>query len=317
MRTAATAALLTTLLVTVSVSAQAPPPAPPGPAGAKAEDNPTGWTVKAGLSYVQTVGNSGTTNLGVRFNVSHNWTRTYFTLVGSGVRTDTTTLTRFGVGTGPDSYTLVELESKRKTAENYLLDASLDRTITDRFYWTTGAGWLRNTFAGIDSRENLRAGVGYVLSDAASKGTQFKTAILGTLTHQSETIPDPRTDDTFVGLRLMADLLVPFKSGSFNSRTDLDENLQSTDDFRWAWWNSLAVNINARLGLQVSWLLLYDNLPALTQVTIFPGQAGGVPVLPPLGSALVPLKKWDQEFAVSLVINIAPKKPTKVATGSP
>ncbi|MGH7751301.1 MAG: hypothetical protein ACREN5_00660, partial [Gemmatimonadales bacterium] len=156
-----------------------------------------------------------------------------------------------------------------------------------------------------------------IFTDPAAKGGQLKAALLGTLTHQTETIPDPNTDDTFVGLRLMADLLVPFKNGSFNSRTNLDENLQSTDDFRWTWWNSLGVNMTDRLGLQVSWLLLYDNLPALEEVTLFRAQVNGVPVPPAIGSVLVPLKKWDNQFAVSLVVNIAPKKPDPKPPGAP
>ena len=235
-------------LLAAPAGAQTPPPAPAGPGGAKEGENPTGWTAKAGLSYVQTTGNSKSSNLGFRFNATRNWTRTYFSLVGGAVRNSSSTITRFGVGTIPDTFVLVEDEVSALTAANYLLDASLDRNISDRFFWTTGAGWMRNTFAGIDSRENFRGGVGYFFTDPASKGVQFKTALLGTLTHQTETIADPNTDDTFVGLRLMADLLAPFKNGSFNSRTNLDENLQSTDDFRWTWWNSLGVQPERQAG---------------------------------------------------------------------
>ncbi len=289
-------------------SAQTPPPAAPGPAGATKDANPTGWTAKAGLSYVQTTGNSKSNNLGARFSLNYNWTKTFFSLNGAAVRNDSTTVTRFGVGASESDFELVETETSTLTAANYFLDANLDHNISDRFFWTSGAGWMRNTFAGIDSRENVRGGVGYFFTDPASKGVQFKTALLGTLTHQTETIEDPNSDDTFVGLRLMADLVVPFSTGSFNSRTNLDENLQTTDDFRWTWWNSLTVNMNDRLGLQVSWLLLYDHLPALEEVLLFPAQEGGVPIPPAVGTALVPLGKWDNQFAVSLVVNLVPKK---------
>jgi putative salt-induced outer membrane protein YdiY len=304
----ARALTLSFTLLAAGAAAQTPPP-PPGQGGASKEVNPLGWTAKAALSYVQTTGNSKSSNLGFRFNASYNWTKTFFSLNGAAVRNDSTTITRFGVGTGGSDFVVVEDEVSALTAANYLVEANLDHNITERVFWTTGAGWLRNTFAGIDSRENLRAGVGYYFTDPASKGVQFKSALLGTLTHQTETIEDPTVDDTFVGLRLMADLLVPFSTGSFNSRTNLDQNLQSTDDFRWTWWNSLSVNMNDRLGLQVSWLLFYDNLPALEEIDIFAGQAGGLPIPPAVGTALVPLKKWDNQFAVSLVVNIFPKKP--------
>jgi putative salt-induced outer membrane protein YdiY len=300
--------VLFTLLAGGAYAQTPPPPPAPGPTGASKEVNPLGWTAKAGLSYVQTTGNSKSNNLGFRLSANYNWTKTFFSLNGIAVRNDSTTITRFATGT-PNDFEVVEDEVSALTAANYLLEANLDHNITERVFWTTGAGWLRNTFAGIDSRENVRAGVGYYFTDPASRGTQFKAALLGTLTHQTETIEDPTVDDTFVGVRLMADLLVPFKTGSFNSRTNLDENLQTTDDFRWTWWNSLTVNMNERLGLQVSWLLFYDNLPALEEIDIFAAREGGVPFPPVVGTALVPLKKWDNQFAVSLVVNLVPKKP--------
>src|SRR4030095_6852575 len=182
---------------------------------------------RVGTSYAQTPGNSKANTLGFRRSANYNWTKTFFSLNGIAVRNDSTTITRFATGT-PNDFEVVEDEVGALTAANYLLEANLDHNITERVFWTTGAGWMRNTFAGIDSRENVRAGVGYYFTDPASKGTQFKAALLGTLTHQTETIEDPTVDDTFVGVRLMADLLVPFNTGSFNSRTNLDENLQTT-----------------------------------------------------------------------------------------
>jgi len=123
-----------TLLAAGAAAQTPPPPPPPGPGGASEEVNPLGWTAKAALSYVQTTGNSKSSNLGFRFNASYNWTKTF-------------------------------------------------------------------------------------------------------------------------------------------------------------------------------WLLFYDNLPALEEIDIFAGQAGGLPIPPAVGTALVPLKKWDNQFAVSLVVNIFPKKP--------
>src|SRR5262245_6206082 len=174
------------VLLANGASAQTPPPSAPGPAGASKEENELGWTAKAALSYVQTTGNSKSNNLGFRFSATHNWTQTYFSLNGAAVRNDSTTITRFGVGTGGSDFVVVEDEVSALTAANYLVEANLDHNITERFFWTTGAGWLRNTFAGIDSRENVRGGVGYYFTDPKSKGVQFKSALLGTLTHQTE-----------------------------------------------------------------------------------------------------------------------------------
>jgi len=302
---------------TLLAQTEAPPPVA-GPSGAKAEDNPTGWTSKAGLSYVQTGGNAEASTLGFKLSASHNWTRTFFTLQAGGVRSDTTFKEPFAVGAGDADFTVVENERQETTAENYFLDLNLDRSVSKRFYWQGGAGWLRNTFSGVNSREGVRAGVGYIWTDPDSKGVQLKTALLATLTRQDLTIRDPGTDETFVGARLLVDLAVPFGGKStFNSRINLDENLQSTDDLRMTWWNSLGVSMTDRLGLQVSLLLLFDNIPALQELPLYSGEVGGAPVPPQMGTVVTPLRKWDQELSVSLVLNLVPKRPEPAPTGAP
>jgi hypothetical protein len=124
-------AVVTGLPATLAAQATPPPPLA-GPAAPKAEDNPLGWTAKAALSYVGTGGNAQATSLGVKFGASHNWTRTYFTVLGGGVRADSTTIERFAVGPSESDFTTEEIEDREKTAENYLLDATLDRTVTTR-----------------------------------------------------------------------------------------------------------------------------------------------------------------------------------------
>jgi len=297
------------------LAAQSPPPPGVSPRTAGGDDNPIGWAAKAGLSYVATGGNAEASTLGFKFNASYNWTRTFFTLQGGGVRSDSETRTVFAVGTGQD-FVVNESTVTGTTAENYFLEAGLDRNSSARFFWQAGLGWLRNTFAGVESREAFRGGAGYIWTDPASKGAQLKTALLATFTHQKEVKPDPTADDAFVGARLVADLSVPFGRNSFNSRANLDENFQTTDDFRVTWWNSLGFSITNRLALQVSLLLYYDHRPALREVPLYDVAAGGQPVGPPAGTALVPVRKGDRELAVSFVLNIAPKKPTAAPTGA-
>jgi hypothetical protein len=305
-------AVIALLLIPVVAHAQAAPPPPPtGPAGVKEGENETGWTAKAGLSYVGTGGNSEATSLGFKFNASYNWTKTYFSLLGSGVRADSTTFHSFAVGSSASDFVVTETEDKAKTAENYVLEAGLDHNLTPRFFWQTGAGFKRDTFAGIDSRLAARAGVGYYFTDPASKGARFKGAVLGTLTHETETVENPATDDTFVGVRGLLDFQAPFGSGGkslFASRFAADENLQTTEDFRMTWWNSLSVAVTDRMALQVALLLNYDNLPALAAVNLYGSAISGVPIPPVLGTVFVPLKKWDREFSVSFVLNLVPKR---------
>ena len=87
-RAAAVLAGLAISLVAPALAAAQPAPPPPvtGPAKPADDVNPEGWTAKAGLSYVQTAGNSETTTLGFKLGAVHNWTRTYFTFQAGGVR---------------------------------------------------------------------------------------------------------------------------------------------------------------------------------------------------------------------------------------
>src|SRR5262249_1647058 len=182
----------------------------------------------------------------------------------------------------------------------------------DNSYWTVSAGWDRNVFAGIDSRFSARSGVGYTWS--AADPHAFKTALLISYTHQSETIPDPATHDDFVGLRATADFTSQFgpeARNNFKSLFALDENLQTTDDLRLNWLTSLAVAMNAKLALQVGFLATFDNMPSLVAAPRFLASSADVPLGDPVGTVLVPLKKWDTQFTVSVVVNLTPKPPKK------
>ena len=305
------------LIVPALAGAQSAPPPTAAPAAAAADANPTGWTAKAGLSFVQTSGNSAASTLGLKFNAVHNWERTYFTLVGSGVRSDTTFKDTFAVGS-TSSFEVVEVEDKQKTAENYALDASLDHNITDRFYWGGGRGLAPQHLRG--HREPLRGPRGRRLrldrprrarepssgrgrsSPSPTRAWWSTTPVSTTPSSACASSPTSRCPSA--------------SSSTFNSRLSLDENLQATDDLRMTFWNSLGVNINTRFALQVSLLTYFDNLPALREVDVFSGVSGGVPVGAPLGRVLTPYGKWDNEFAVSLVINLAPKKPTPAPAGA-
>jgi hypothetical protein len=81
-----------------SLVAQTAPPPTTGPGAAKPTDNPTGWTAKAGLSYVATGGNAAASTLGLKFGANYNWTRTFLTLQGSAIRSGTTFKDSFAVG---------------------------------------------------------------------------------------------------------------------------------------------------------------------------------------------------------------------------
>jgi hypothetical protein len=244
--------------------------------------------------------------------VERKWDKNRVFFLGSGIRSSSSTITYFANGPTDVDYTVTRVSLSRKTAENYLGDGLYDRKISDRFYLRIGAGWERNVFAGVDSRVNVRTGAGYTWSTANAHA--FSTALLVSLTHQSETIPDPSTEDTFVGLRFTADFASKFGPegrNAFKSLLALDENLQTTDDLRMNWLNTYTVAMSSKLALQIGYLATFDNKPSLTAAPRYLSVIDGVPVPPAAGTVLVPLRKWDTQLTISVVVNLTPKPPAK------
>jgi hypothetical protein len=271
------------------------------------------WTITSDLSYVRTGGNAESSTFGLKLNVERKWAKNRFYLLGGGIRSSSSTISYFVTGPSDTDFSVTRVSISVKTAENYIVDSGYEHAVSDRFYWTVGAGWERNVFAGIDSRFAGRSGVGYAWS--AADPHAFKTALLLSYTHQSETVPDPATNDDFVGVRATADFTSKFGPdgrNNFKSLFALDENLQTTEDLRFNWLNSLAVAMNNRFALQVGFLATYDNLPSLVAAPRFLAASADVPIGPPVGTVLVPLKKWDTQFTVSVVINLTPKPPVKM-----
>ena len=114
------------------------------------------WRDTAEFSFVATAGNSDTTTLGFKNKLWRKWEQSAFELNAGAVRSEGTT-NRRAVGT-VDSFRLED--DSELTAENYFLNGRFDRKITERFFWFVGAGWDRNTFAGIDNRYTGVGGVG-------------------------------------------------------------------------------------------------------------------------------------------------------------
>ena len=269
-----------------------------GGAALAADEPKLGWSDKAELSYVMTSGNSESSTLGLKNELKRTWADALFTLRAGAVRAEATTFSRTAVGTTSDFF-VVEDKDKELTAENYLLAGRYDRKITDTFFWYAGLGWDRNRFAGIQNRYIAEGGVGNIWVDTDT--VKFKTSYALTYTDQEDVVEAPDSDDGFLGLRLGWDYLHKFGAATtYTNLLTVDDNLDETSDWRADMTNSVAVAMNERLALKASLQWLYDNVPSLTNVSLFdvPGP-GGVQT----GSVLVELDEFDTVFTTSLVIN--------------
>jgi putative salt-induced outer membrane protein YdiY len=259
-------------------------------------DDP-GLYANADLSYVLTSGNSNANSLGFKGDVTRRWTKHSIGFAAGGLRASSSPDARYAVGT-PGDFEIVVPEAEL-TAEYYYGRGRYDYKLSDRLFFTTGAGWERNRFSGIDNRWLVDAGVGYIFLN--NERTSFRGAVALTYTSEDYTVDDGR-DGSFVGARAGSDFSQKlFENTTLTHTLIADFNFEETDDVRLDSQLGLHVSMSSRLGLKLNWRLLWDNQPALAEFPLF---VGGVET----GTVLAPYRKTDQGFSVSLVFSIAPPK---------
>ncbi len=254
------------------------------------------WESSTELSFVATGGNASSSTLGLKAALTGTREPNVFKIELGGIRTNVDQTTRTATGTAT-SYTINETTISQTTAENYFAKARYDRNFSQAFVFA-GAGWDRNTFAGIQNRYALVAGVGRTFVEGETG--HFKADIGATYTIQKDVDPAPGADDGFGGMRLTLDAARKLsETADFTSALVVDENLESTEDLRADWTNSIAVALSQKLALKTSIQLLYDHLPSLLSVPLVDGSGA------PTGTTVsTPGDKLDRVLTLTLVIKL-------------
>ena len=277
----------------------------PTPTGAPATDektfkiDPPGLYANADLSYVLTSGNSSSSSLGFTGDLTRRWTRSSIGFAAGGIRASSSPDARVAVGTPGD----FELQSPaaEPTAEAYYARGRYDYKLSERLFYTAGAGWERNRFSGIENRSVVDTGLGYVFLNGAR--TSFRGAAGITYTSEDFTVDDSG-EGSFIGARVGWDFRRKlFETTTFTHSFIFDQSLEDGSDSRFDAQFGVHVAMNTKLGLKVNWRILYDNQPAFAEVPLFtPGSV-------PTGlTVLAPYQKTDQGLSVSLVFSVAPPK---------
>jgi putative salt-induced outer membrane protein len=236
MKTPMKAALLLWLGAAGAALAQTPEcpcPAPPPPP-------PPQWFGKAELSFLSTSGNTDTTSLGANLEVNYNPKPWLFTLKGAVLHASSDGVT---------------------TAEAYSSSLRASRELTERLDVFAGAGWLRNTFSGIDGLYGFDAGAGYKLLTGpahflrAQAGVGYaieKDIILGIV------VPSRNYATANAGLGYKWQFT---KTAAFTN--DFSYLLDLSDTKNWFITDKAAITaaISTIFALQASWTLLYRNQP--------------------------------------------------------
>jgi putative salt-induced outer membrane protein YdiY len=267
-----------------------------------------GWYSTTDLIFSLQRGNSESLNLGVNANITRQWLRTAWRNQASFVRNDVNEPTRRAIGTNAGNAVLEKGPSVTKS-EKVFINSTLERRVTERFFWNAGGSFERDIFAGLKSRYLGQAGIGYMWLKP-DNSSRFQLGVAGTYTSQEDLVDDqdPETEDQFAGVRATADGEARFgdrKEHAYTSTLIVDENLQNTDDIRANWQNALSMALNQKLALKVSLQFAYDNLPQFVEFPLFTrlpnGSLAETQIKIP-GAA----EKLDTTLSVSLVINFAP-----------
>tara|TARA_Y100000588_G_scaffold320059_1_gene350439 strand:+ start:1178 stop:2059 length:882 start_codon:yes stop_codon:yes gene_type:complete len=240
-----------------------------GTANSWAQDNENklGWSDTAELTAVFTEGNSAARTIGFKNELIYKWNNSTFTTDIGSLRAESTEVIRSAVGDSPKNFQIVKNSVTSLTAKSDYARARYDQAMSPRTFWYTSSGWERNTFAGIQNRYSIGAGLGNTFFETNRTGLRTSYGVSYTI--QDDVIENPEGQNRFAGIRLSYDYDLTFNSNTtFTSVLLADENLSDVSDFRIDFVNSIAVNLVSQLALKFSWQLLYDFQPSLIAIPL-------------------------------------------------
>ena len=264
---------------------------------AQDDEKKLGWFFTAELSSIVTAGNSESNTFGLKANLRRVWEKSALFADAGGIRTESAIKTRTAFGTTSD-FTVQEEEFRRKTAENYYIRGKYEHNLTKHFAVFGGADWLRNPFAGLDSRLLVAVGGSNIWADREAR--RLRTSYSATYTTEKEVVENPFASTTFAGVRLGYIYFEQLtESTGLTSDLTADFNLDDREDIRVIFNLGLPISISSKLAFKPAVNLQWRNQPALTSVPLF--TTGGVDNGE---TVLVPLEELDMIFVAALVVDI-------------
>ena len=115
------------------------------------DEEPLGWYLEADLAGVWTGGNSESNTLGMGAKLRRLWAKSQIIVTGGATQTRSSLITRTATGTAAD-FVVNEDKVSETTAELYYVRGWYQYDLSPKFFTFGGVDWLKNRFAGIDSR---------------------------------------------------------------------------------------------------------------------------------------------------------------------
>jgi putative salt-induced outer membrane protein YdiY len=267
------------------------------PASAQTMAQRPDWQFTGRLSTVFASGNSESSTFGIGATLRRSGGANDLKFDLGAVRTESGRKTRRAVGTS-GNFDVEETTVWRKTAEALFARVRYGRQFNGGFLFFGGVDWLRNTFAGIDSRLLIASGAGNVWVDRDD--FRFKTDYGITYTFQKDVVENPFLRSKFPGLRFSWDMMRKLtETAQLESTLVTDLNIENTRDVRADFTNGLTLAIYRALAVKPSVQLQWRNDPALTEIELFAadGIATGERVR-------VPLDRVDTFITIALVVTL-------------
>ncbi|MDR2560310.1 MAG: DUF481 domain-containing protein [Holophagales bacterium] len=262
------------------------------------QPKPRTWTNTATLSFVATSGNSSGQTLSISDDHSKKWNFMTLVLSGRMIRSAAVLERRVAIGSSLNDLVVKENNSTTVTAEKYYLRARFDYRLKDRdrWYWYGGSSWEQNLPAGLDSRTDITAGVGRILSDSPGQ-TWRVDAGLGAKREVPSYPPwgFQKESGTF---NLTSSFKRKFLENiSYNADLAAIVNIKKFEDRVITLKNGISVTMTRNTSLKIGVDMNHRNLPAMVSIrALTPGD-------PPvhIGNIVVRARKMDVDMSTSFV----------------
>ena len=195
------------------------------------------WNDEAELSYVDTGGNTDLVSLSAKNLLKYTFTDA---LKGAW---------KLGA--------LYGKADSVKTAESYFTEFRLDYLYTDRIYFAGIAGWLKDTFAGIDSRHYIGPAVGYKWLTGPK---HFVITEIGLNYVNEEYINN--TEEDYLQGRAFGLYEYAFSSkNKFSQSLEFLYDFEDSDNYNMNSVTALISSLSDYLSLKTSYEIKYDHEP--------------------------------------------------------
>lgn len=206
------------------------------PAAGRAAEREMGWKGRAEVSYARTSGNTDTQTLGAKLKTSY----------------DATPNRYFGKAS-----VLFADENGQRTSSQWFAEGRYERDLTERLFAFFTASYLKDTFAGYDSRINAGPGLGYQIVRTDRHELKGFLSVLYSRDNRTD-----GTDDTYASGKAAAEYAWQITDGlTFTQSADYQVDLGDSSVYFVNSETGLQVAVNSRVSLGLTYQVAYQGDP--------------------------------------------------------